>query len=251
MGEYSPWVPEASFRQICHAMWKLRNRPPKSVQGRICRQQRQYRAKFDPNGVRWYWIWGQTDSQYADFASKLRKRGFVETSYHPFVAESDQTLHSSIWSRLPTVGPGGRIEGESLYWSSWSAGSLVLRDESSWISGQWSGHKQLLGRRMQPASVLKLGFQIEVDGVYEVGAVFTTFPNLPHFNVKLDDTLLAEKLDIRSPSVTTTDLLQLGKHELQAGRHHLVIQINGRHKSVDPDRMGFAIDYIQLKRAKN
>ena len=245
---YSEWLSLPVLRSVCRSM-KSRNWLLNKIEGRIHEGEPEYRAAYMLRNVaKLFWGVAIGKEQYRKLDAQYRQQGLTESWRHTFPNDAGATVYCAIWEQWPSIGKGARIEGESLVRQNVPHGNVWNQDMTSFGEGKWSGNKQLFWLDVMPSSQLKLGFELSEDGEYQVGAVFTTAPNYAIVDVKLDDSLLAEDLDLYRPQVVErTEVLQFGSHFLRAGRHQLLIEIKGAN-SLARNSHAFGLDYVKLER---
>lgn len=247
-GVYSEWLSLPALQSICRPM-KSRGWLLYKIEGRIDEGEPEYRAAFMfRNAAKLFWGVAVGEEQYGKLDAQYRQQGLTEIWRHTFPNDAGETVYCAIWEDWPSIGKGARIEGESLIRENVPRGKVWNQDMTIFDGRKWSGDKQVFWLDFMPSSQLKLGFALPEEGEFQVGAVFTTAPNYAVVDVKLDDSLLAEDLDLYRPQlVGRTEVLDFGSHFLRAGRHQLLIEVKGTNPSARR-KHAFGLDYVKLER---
>jgi hypothetical protein len=107
----------------------------------------------------------------------------------------------------------------------------------------WSQGAQLFCGARQDGSVT-IGFDVKEAGRYRVRLLGTAAPDFGRLHITLDDRPVAEEFDLYSGRVCPAGSLELGDHELAAGRHTLKLEVTGRNEAAAG--YAFGIDTIDL-----
>jgi hypothetical protein len=141
----------------------------------------------------------------------------------------------------------GAIEGETMKVTDVSTGSVSVQEMSNFKGAKWSGGKQLFWREAKPRARLKLTFDVQNEGDYEISAVLTTAGDYAIVNLLLDRTALGNPIDLYEyPGVGTTGVLPLGTRTLKAGQHELTLETIGANDSAKKSYM-VGLDYLRLE----
>ncbi len=143
--------------------------------------------------------------------------------------------------------PAKRYEAESL---------TILASEKCRVSSQnmndyggpmWSNGEQLYCRAASGGSV-DLSFEVEKPGRYRVRLLATAGPNYGQIQVGLDGQRLDPVFDLYSGRISPAGSLELGTHDLIAGKHTLRVQSEHKHAASNGYRFGLdTIDLIAVE----
>lgn len=120
---------------------------------------------------------------------------------------------------------------------------LSTQDMRQWNGKMWSGGRQLFCRSRNGGHV-KLAFAVQTPGTYRVRLGLTTGPDYGIVRVSLDDGPASEPCDLYSGKVSPAGFLELGTHELKAGKHTIRIRVEGKHTA--SSGTSFGIDTLEL-----
>jgi len=141
------------------------------------------------------------------------------------------------------------LEGENLKIVKYT-GQARAQGMSGFKEDSWSGDSQLWWTGGRPGDQLVLEFQVAESGTYDLATAFTKAHDYGQVRVKLDGKVdLLPQVDCYEPrpKVITTGELSMGKHQLEAGTHQLVVDILGANPAATKGYM-FGIDYLSLVR---
>ncbi len=140
----------------------------------------------------------------------------------------------------------GAIEGESMKVVSVDAGKTSAQNMSGFSKDRWSGNKQLFWTGAKPRARLKLEFELDEGGQFDVVTALTTARDYGIINLLLDNTALGSPVDLYDyPDVRTTGRLQLGTRKLTSGKHELTLELIGANDSAKKAYM-VGLDYLLL-----
>ncbi len=140
----------------------------------------------------------------------------------------------------------GALEGESLEAAGPDHVMTSTQEMSGFHPDHWSGGKQRFWTGAKPGDRLELQVPVAAAGEYECRAVFTMAPDYASVQPLLDGTPLGDQIDLYNfPDVITTGVLTLGRRQLSAGVHKLVLEIIDPNPSAVPSNM-VGLDYVQL-----
>jgi hypothetical protein len=138
------------------------------------------------------------------------------------------------------------IEGESLRVIRVSSGKAVTQNMDGFAKDRWSSSEQLFWTGAKPGERLELELPVSHSGEFEIAAALTLARDYAVVQLHLDDKPLGEPIDLYNyPDVITTGVLNLGRHDLAAGKHTLAIEIAGANPSAIKGYM-VGLDYVRL-----
>jgi hypothetical protein len=109
----------------------------------------------------------------------------------------------------------------------------------------WSDGAQLFcGARRGPGASVTVGIDVPEKGRYRVRLLGTAAPDFGRVRVTVDETPVEEEFDLYSGRVCPAGSLELGEHELAAGRHTLRLEVVGKNSA--SEGYAFGIDAIDL-----
>jgi hypothetical protein len=137
----------------------------------------------------------------------------------------------------------GLLEAELLR----SQGNTRPQDMSHFGPG-WHGDSHLLWDGLVDEES-SLEFELMEGGKYTLEMQWTMAPDYGIFEVKLDQQIVEPALDLYAPQVGLAPLRSLGVFQLEAGIHHLHVQLTGAH--ADARKYGdrgylYGLDYLNL-----
>lgn len=116
--------------------------------------------------------------------------------------------------------PVERFEAETLMVLAADRCDTSPQEMGNWGGKMWSQGKQLFCRTRQGGSV-ELGFAVRKAGCYRLRALATAAPDFGKIQVMLDGKKLGAEFDLYSGLVSPSGSLELGTHDLEAGKHRL------------------------------
>jgi hypothetical protein len=184
-------------------------------------------------------------------AEKVSEEKWKAAQPKVFEGASEQSFKRGAASKIDdsTGKVAGAIEGEEMTIAKASAGKASAQDMANFKKDRWSGGKQLFWNGAKPGETLELEFDVAKQGWYELSAAMTMAGDYGVVEVSLDgEKLTASPLDLyHYPDVVTTGVVELGKLELDAGKHRLTIKITGANLAAKKAYM-FGLDYLLLTR---
>jgi hypothetical protein len=180
------------------------------------------------------------------FGPTWGKNGYGVMSYAYARAYANDVL----WLKLGAPGsevPTERFEAESM--------AILARDKceswpqkmNQWGAGMWSRAEQLFCRAEEGGSVT-LGFDVRRAGRYRLRILATAAPDFGIIRVALDGKVQEPDFDLYSGRVCPAGSLELGDHELTAGKHRLHIKAVGKNEV--SSNFYFGLDAVDVLSAK-
>jgi len=154
----------------------------------------------------------------------------------------DQRTGYYVEPEIPRV--KGALEGEKLKILSKTAGNARPQDMAN-FGPAWSGESQLWWTGAHPGDRLVLEVPVEKAGKYKLVANFTKAIDYGVHQLSLDGKKLGSALDLFNDGVVATGPVDLGTHELAAGKHKLTVEITGANPKAVKKYM-FGLDYVRL-----
>lgn len=155
------------------------------------------------------------------------------------------TKRSPVDARTGRV--AGAIEGEQMQVVSSSGGKLVQQKMGGFSKDVWSAGQQLFWLRPKPGDRLELELPVKQAGSYDVALAMTMARDYAIVQLYLDDAPLGKPIDCyNNPDVITTGVLELGEHELTAGKHRLTLEVKGANPAAVKAYM-VGLDYVLLR----
>jgi putative membrane-bound dehydrogenase-like protein len=157
---------------------------------------------------------------------------------------------------LPGEGPwldpasskvAGAQEGESLKVLRKSAGNAGPQAMNTFPLGKWSNQSQLWWTGAKPQATLELEFTAPSEGEYEVYVALTKAIDYGIVALAIDDGQPSAPIDAYNDGVIHSGPLSLGTHKLSAGKHRLVVTIDGANPKAVKGYM-FGLDYLWLQK---
>lgn len=143
----------------------------------------------------------------------------------------------------------GALEGESLTILKATNGRTTTQAMEGFPKGKWSNDAQLFWLGGTTGDKLELELAVEVEGNYEIAAVFTKASDYAVVQLQFDGELLGKPIDLyNSPDVISSGKIQLGKRDLTAGKHMLTLEITGKNSASKGSLIG--LDYVLLTRSR-
>jgi hypothetical protein len=136
----------------------------------------------------------------------------------------------------------GVTEGEKMEVLARTGGSTQVQDLDGWSEGShlwWTGGK--------PGDKLDLAVPVAKAGRYKLSAQLTKARDYGIVQLSLDGKKLGEPIDLFNPdAVVPTGAVDLGAHDLAAGRHTLTLEIVGANEKALKAYMA-GVDYVKLE----
>jgi beta-fructofuranosidase len=153
------------------------------------------------------------------------------------------------WPGIDEFGITNTLEGEDLNIVSHTGGTVAPQHVAGLQTGAWSGLRgkvHLWWEGAEPGNTLKLSFPVERDGDYKLRMQFIKGDDYGRFQLRLDDNLLRDSLDLSHRGLIPSGPVDLGVHRFIAGQHTLEIVVTGSSPLVS-DACQFGLDYLQLE----
>jgi hypothetical protein len=149
------------------------------------------------------------------------------------------------WTPVETFKVKGAIEGETLAVLKKTRGNPHAQDLSG-FGDQWSNDAHLWWIDARPGDRLDLAVPVATAGSYKLGLRLTKAPDYGIAQLYWDGVKLGGPIDLYHPSVIPTELIDMGRHDLTAGRHQLSVEIVGANDKAVKSYM-FGLDYLKLE----
>lgn len=143
--------------------------------------------------------------------------------------------------------PVERFEVETLTVLARDRCDTSVQEMANWGSKMWSQGKQLFCGAKEGGFV-ELGFGVRKAGLYRLRVLATAAPDFGKIRAALDSKKLEVEFDLYSGRVSPSGSLELGAHNLKAGKHRLRIAVGG--KNASSAGYSFGLDAIDLLLAK-
>ena len=148
------------------------------------------------------------------------------------------------WTAPAPSGVKGALEGETMEILGKTGGEVNPQDLDGFGSG-WSNDCHLWWTRAKPGDKLDLALPVKEAGRYKITARMTKARDYGIVQAYLDGQKVGESIDLYSPDVVPTGVLNWGVHELTVGKHKLTLEILGASdKAVKAYMAG--LDYVKL-----
>ena len=142
----------------------------------------------------------------------------------------------------------GAIEGESLEIIAKTGGQTQVQEMTTY-NGAWSGEAHLWWTRAKTGDKLELAVPVKDAGKYKLSVQLTKAKDYGIVQLYLDGTKLGGPIDLYNPEVIPTGALDLGTHELTAGKHKFTVEITGANEKAVKSYMA-GVDYVKLDPVK-
>ncbi len=131
----------------------------------------------------------------------------------------------------PTPEGGAVIEGESLLpGARATAGGIAEQTLVGPPGRNWSGEGHLWWTPARSGERLTLPFQVPTAGTYDLAAYFTLADDYGKVAVHLDEGVVLPSWDGHSRNLIRSEKVSLGRRDLAAGRHALVVEAVGKNE---------------------
>ena len=140
-----------------------------------------------------------------------------------------------------------RFEAEALTVLASDRCDANSQDMGNWGGKMWSQGKQLFCRAKE-GGFAELSFAVGEAGRYRLRVLATAAPDFGKIRAALDGKKLDGEFDLYSGRVSPSGSLELGTHELKAGKHRLRFTVEG--KNAASAGYFFGLDAIDLLPAK-
>jgi hypothetical protein len=139
----------------------------------------------------------------------------------------------------------GAIEAEDTPQIEVSEAKTSVQEMTGFPSDRWSGGKQLFCSEGKPGSQIRITFNVEKAGLYDLRSAMTMAPDFAVVRVLVDGTATKQEIDLyNAPDVISTGPLTLSQQQFTAGPHVVTVEITGKNPSSKGMLIG--IDYLQL-----
>ena len=142
----------------------------------------------------------------------------------------------------------GALEGESLNILEKTAGDARPQEMDGYGNG-WSSDCHLWWTGAKPDDRLVLEVPVKAAGKYKLSVNMTKAIDYGIVQLSLDGKKLGGPFDLFNDGVIPTGPLNLGTHDLEAGKHKLTIQITGANEKAVKAYMA-GLDYVKLEPVK-
>ncbi|MFN8710093.1 MAG: PVC-type heme-binding CxxCH protein, partial [Planctomyces sp.] len=144
----------------------------------------------------------------------------------------------------------GALEAEGMKILEKTSGTVSTQAMNGFPKDRWSDGSHLWWTSARPGDHLTIEITAESDGIQDLEAVFTRAPDYGIVQLKLDDQILEQSLDLFSgPDVVTTGVLRWSGLSLKAGSHRLSMEIIGANPAAIPGFM-VGLDYVRFQKAE-
>jgi hypothetical protein len=174
-------------------------------------------------------------------------KGYGVMSYAYTLAYANDAL----WLQLGAPGsekPAERFEAEAMNVLAREKCETAPQDMKESGRGMWSQAEQLLCRA-QPGGSVELGFEVREAGRYRVRVLATAAPDYGTIRVALDGKAQRPDFDLYAGRICPAGSLELGEHELTAGKHTLRVTAVG--KNTGSNDYSFGLDAVDLIAARH
>jgi len=141
----------------------------------------------------------------------------------------------------------GAIEGEAMEILGKTGGQTQVQAMEQY-GGNWSGQEHLWWTKGKPGDKLDLAVPVKDAGKYKVTLQLTKAKDYGIVQLYLDDKRVGSPIDLYNPDVVPTGVIDLGVHDLAAGKHKLTVEITGANEKAIKSYMA-GIDYVRLEPA--
>jgi hypothetical protein len=135
------------------------------------------------------------------------------------------------------------IEGESLRLPSKPEHAFGRKDMFT-VGKSWSGDAELEWKPENPGETVSLELPAQKAGTYAVEAHYTKGPDFGIFQASMSGADLGRPVDLYAPTVSVSDVIDLGKVTLADGKPVLTITLTG--KNAASKGTVYGLDYLKL-----
>ncbi|UCG59643.1 MAG: DUF2961 domain-containing protein [Phycisphaerales bacterium] len=153
------------------------------------------------------------------------------------------------WGPIKVFKVEGAIEGETAKVIAKTGGNANRQDLYG-FGPEWSGDAHLWWTGAKPGDTLELAVPVEKAATYRVKMQLTKAIDYGIVQLYLDGKKLGGPIDLYNNGVVPTGMLDMGTHELYAGRHKLRVEIVGANEKAVKQYM-FGLDYVKLEEVKS
>jgi len=176
------------------------------------------------------------------FGPKWGDNGYGVMSY----AYAITFANDALWLQLGDANseiPVERFEGEAMTVAARQKCETSTQKMAPWGAGMWSRGEQLFCRAEEGGSI-DLTFTVRKAGRYRLRVLATAAPDFGTVGVTLDGKEQKPDFDLYSGRVCPTGSLELGDHELSAGKHTL--RFTAAKKNPTSKGYYFGLDAVDL-----
>ena len=188
------------------------------------------------------WHWKDVHIDYATCAYWYGSAG--STSGLPTLPALEARLPTPLQTP-PMFVADHALEGEDMKIVERTGGSTSVQDLSGFAEMRWSKDAQLWWVDGKPGDRLVLGLPVQTSARYRIEAVLTTARDYGKVQLELDGEKLGGEIDLYTPNVEATAVLDLGTADLSEGDHRLGFVITGHNDKAIPSHM-VGIDWVRL-----
>jgi hypothetical protein len=163
----------------------------------------------------------------------------ARADYAPLGAEDVQVRPMEPYV-IPKV--AGAIEGEEMEVLEAPRHTQIGPQEWQRTSGE---HHLWWRHRPRPGDRLRLGFEVAEAGEYRVYGRFLRASDYGMFRLEINGKDIGWPLDLHADQVRVSEEIDLGVHELKAGRNELTVIVTGAAAGERPNMFG--LDYLLLR----
>ncbi|MFH1715937.1 MAG: DUF2961 domain-containing protein [Planctomycetota bacterium] len=149
------------------------------------------------------------------------------------------------WTPIEIFKVKGALEGEQIKVLAKTGGNAGPQDLSGY-GAQWSGEAHLWWTDAKPGDTLDLAVPVEKAGKYRLKIALTKAIDYGIVQLYLDGEKLGKPIDLFNNGVIPTGELDMGIHQLDAGRHTLRVEIVGTNPKAVKKYM-FGLDYLKIE----
>ncbi len=175
------------------------------------------------------------------------KEGYGRLSYAYIRAYANDALWLEL-GRPKSEVPAERFEAARLRVIAKSDCQTSEQNMSDWGGSMWSQGRQLFGAAQKDGHVA-LEFEVRQAGRYRLRVLGTAAPNYGKIHFLLDGKRQGPDFDLYCGRISPAGSLELGTHELTAGRHTLGLRVVG--KNAASTGFYFGLDAVDLLTAND
>ncbi len=138
----------------------------------------------------------------------------------------------------------GAIEAETMNVLAKTGGN-VRSQQMGQYGPKWSSDCQLWWTHGKPGDRLELEVPVKTAGKYKVSTNLTKAIDYAIIQFSLDGKKLGSPIDCWNDGVVATGPIDLGTHDLEAGKHTFILVITGANPKMTPGYMA-GVDYVRL-----
>lgn len=199
-----------------------------------------FEHEINSNIEMWHWV--KTRMNYAQSAFWYAKPGFVSNDEPDVETVKIPVALKRTDIYKPEVDSTGKLEGEYLEIINTPSGEAGPQS-GNW---GWSNDTQLWWRNAKTGDEMAMKFTLKEGGNYTVSAQLTKAIDYGIIQIYINGKPAGEKFNGFYEAGVIPFMVDLGKHELNAGENSLSIKIMGADKNAKPGNMA-GIDWVQFK----